>query len=614
VEREQKQNKQTQYTYIMVTNDPAQPAKCLSYAGILAIAANTMNGPGFTTLPGVAADAGLGLYVILIALSVAMASFVCRRMVYAMWSSLDNTEGGSGISGSSGIDAEKGDYGAVENAELSGLAVQSLAIANSDSKVGKDGVDEIIPIATDAKEAAAQLHHRESDHHYAEDESNEDEPLISPRMGHQQQQQPLLEKTSIVGQSLEVYGSNGGYYAALAMVASALCLALAQMMVCAGVVDEMLVAFGGKSCAIGWPTSDGDDASWIHCSTHASMKPFMGTGAPTSLLSIGWFVAASASVAMGTVDLDDMIGLQYFLFGCLACSAIRFSYVLNNMANALSGSDDGGVDAGRMLAAEEEAGSSGEGSSVEWFVGPNPFQTIGPIMFNFAFIVTSPSSVCLAKKETIAYKALGMACVAMGTMYAMVGLTGASVSNAVRNGMIEGETDSNLLSLIMMSGGEDGASMLDLCIIALFGFSTVASIPVYCLLAKETLITDAGVAPLPAFLLSNVLPWVIVALTYNAAFFDAFVNWSGLVILGYTNFSMPLLLDLKLKTVRAARAMGKKMMSSSDDGNITETTKGIMILVTASITSVLVISIADSLTLAAAAFLLTAFMVARVEV
>ena len=38
---------------------------------------------------------------------------------------------------------------------------------------------------------------------------------------------------------------------------------------------------------------------------------------------------------------------------------------------------------------------------------------------------------------------------------------------------------------------------------------------VYCLLAKETLIYDAGVAPTPSFLLSNVLPWILVALTYN---------------------------------------------------------------------------------------------------
>jgi hypothetical protein len=64
-------------------------------------------------------------------------------------------------------------------------------------------------------------------------------------------------------------------------------------------------------------------------------------------------------------------------------------------------------------------------------------------------------------------------------------------------------------------------------------------------------VNDAGVAPMPAFLLSNVLPWLLVALTYNAAFFEAFVNWSGLLILGYSNFSLPLLLDVKLKKVRA---------------------------------------------------------------
>ena len=60
----------------------------LSYSAILVLAANTMNGPGITTLPDVAVDAGIFLYFILIALSVRMASFVCHRMVHAMWSSL----------------------------------------------------------------------------------------------------------------------------------------------------------------------------------------------------------------------------------------------------------------------------------------------------------------------------------------------------------------------------------------------------------------------------------------------------------------------------------------------------------------------------------------------
>lgn len=128
--------------------------------------------------------------------------------------------------------------------------------------------------------------------------------------------------------------------------------------------------------------------------------------------------------------------------------------------------------------------------------------------------------------------------------------------------------------------------------------------PVYCLLAKDTLIYDAGVPPLLAFLLSNVLPWVLVALTYNASFFEAFVNWSGLLVLGYANFSIPLMLDLKLKKVRAAdMTMDSNNISQPDDDEQTTTiTKGVLIIVTASITGVIVMSISDSLLLAGLAF------------
>ena len=126
--------------------------------------------------------------------------------------------------------------------------------------------------------------------------------------------------------------------------------------------------------------------------------------------------------------------------------------------------------------------------------------------------------------------------------------------------------------------------------------------PVYCLLAKDTLIYDAGVPPLLSFLLSNVLPWILVALTYNASFFEAFVNWSGLLVLGYANFSVPLMLDLKLKKVRADMAMSNNIPQSCDDEQTTTITKGVLIIVTASITGVIVMSISDSLLLAGLAF------------
>ncbi len=112
----------------------------------------------------------------------------------------------------------------------------------------------------------------------------------------------------------------------------------------------------------------------------------------------------------------------------------------------------------------DDGGFSGGG--VNWFVGPNPFQAVGPIMFNFAFVVTSPPSSAMARSEEDAYKALGISCLVMGILYMIVGLSGANASDAVHLGIIPGN-NSNLLSLILLSGsGENvGPSISDLIMI-----------------------------------------------------------------------------------------------------------------------------------------------------
>lgn len=253
-------------------------------------------------------------------------------------------------------------------------------------------------------------------------------------------------------------------------------------MLCAAILDGMFVATLGKSCAIGWPSPIDDvetsssSSSWIYCTTHSSMQPFSDGGAesdatndyyPTSLLSMGWLLAASASVAMGMVDLSEMMNVQYFLFGCLVVSAIRFSVVLRRMMpsadeDVVVGDDVNDNDS--TTHNYDVRGSVADG--VKWFVGPNPFQAVGPIMFNFAFVVTSPPSAARAISEESAYKSLGLSCLLMGILYMMVGLSGAHVSNAVTNGSIPGN-NSNLLSLILLSGDEAGSgpSMFDLCMI-----------------------------------------------------------------------------------------------------------------------------------------------------
>lgn len=296
-------------------------------------------------------------------------------------------------------------------------------------------------------------------------------------------------------------------------------------MLCAAILDGMLVVIFGKSCALGWPSYHDDEgiestspssSSWIYCSTHSSMQPFSDSGTengiadetssyPVSLLSMGWVLAASASVAMGMVDLSEMMHVQYFLFGCLVVSAIRFSVVLRGMMTKEMEDRVGIDDKNDNSSLTHNATASEAG----WFVGPNPFQAVGPIMFNFAFVVTSPPSAARAPTEAVAYKALGMSCLLMGILYVMVGLSGYDASNAVTNGSIPGN-NSNLLSLILLSGkNEDGgSSMFDLCMIGehneylskrffsalidlvhstsdtssclcvgLFGLSTVASVP-----------------------------------------------------------------------------------------------------------------------------------------
>ena len=177
-----------------------------------------MNGPGITTLPDVAVDAGLTLYIVLIAISVRMASFVCTRMVFAMWSSL---KGHAYYLGKEGYD------------RCSSVDDGVKSLVEEEERAGDD-----FPGAASIQLAALhpnqQLEHRtsvESNHdpqskNFTEQDvesENETESLLDH--GHKIDEihvQPILEHSSIVGQTLEGYGRSMSTAAALTMVASAL--------------------------------------------------------------------------------------------------------------------------------------------------------------------------------------------------------------------------------------------------------------------------------------------------------------------------------------------------------------------------------------------------------
>lgn len=198
----------------MTTMTAPPSTKYLSSTAILVLAANTMNGPGMTTLPDVAANAGRALYILLIALSAGMAAFVCRRMVYAMW-----RNDGSQLQTTTMTTAPR--EGSVELLDVHDKFVDESFSGGSSTATERTS---LLNSSTSSQLSA----------HVAEQQAGCDNV----------HQQPILELTSIVGQSREAFDNNlpddvaigkqtrhtpPSTYVALLMVASALCLGLAQM-------------------------------------------------------------------------------------------------------------------------------------------------------------------------------------------------------------------------------------------------------------------------------------------------------------------------------------------------------------------------------------------------
>ena len=148
------------------------------------------------------------------------------RMVYAMWSSLDEEHATS-------IQQQTGEnYSTMKKVSSGNIIQQSLSISDDNEE---RGVDEIIPEATAAE---SQLIHREHDHTDVEhqEEQKQETTEIESLLDHSHdldhghdKSRPVLEQTSIVGQSREAYGTQASIYTSFLMVASALCLGLAQM-------------------------------------------------------------------------------------------------------------------------------------------------------------------------------------------------------------------------------------------------------------------------------------------------------------------------------------------------------------------------------------------------
>jgi hypothetical protein len=303
---------------------------------------------------------------------------------------------------------------------------------------------------------------------------------------------------------------------------------------------------------------------------------------PMSLISAGLITAATITISLASVDLDSMLTAQYVLFGCLILASCRFCITLSAM---------------KMTT---QTLTSTLTSKPDFFVGARPFDAVGPILFNFAFVVTAPPLSCGAGSAVAATRALVTACGIMGTLYIGIGWIGAPAAANTQ----QLQVDDNLLSLVL-HGTDTALNPLDILAVALFGLSQLAAIPVYCELARETLVAHVHLKSATAFSMSHIFPWIICAVTYNSALFETFVEWSSLLLLGFSNFSLPLLLD-------HTHAIETTALHHRAPGTGPDAVVWSFCLITSSIVAVIVQRITDSLLLAEGTFMGTVLFILHV--
>jgi hypothetical protein len=150
----------------------------------------------------------------------------------------------------------------------------------------------------------------------------------------------------------------------------------------------------------------------------------------------------------------------------------------------------------------------------------------------------------------------------------------------------------------LRGGDSTSLNLWDIIAVSLFGLSQLAAIPVYCELSRETLVTHLQVPPTMAFVFSHIMPWGVCAVTYNSTMFEQFIEWSSLLLLGFSNFSLPLFLDQK-------NTIDDMMLHHRIPGTGPDSVLWTFRFVTASIVAVIMQRMSDSLVLAESSFLIT---------
>ena len=228
--------------------------------------------------------------------------------------------------------------------------------------------------------------------------------------------------------------------------------------------------------------------------------PFAAEGDAALLISSGYVATLLLLAPLGLMTLEENMLQQKLSFGALFLLSGQFVWTF-----ACTGLSDG---------------------HLPW-IGHHWADSLGVVIFNFAFCVTVPSWLNEKAPHVSVNTVFWTSTTTATVLYTAVGVLGALAFPQVPE---------NMLSLMLSS--QVGLTTR-LCA-TLFGVVIIGfGVPIFCVIMRYNLVSGGLCSEGWAHVWSSVLPWACAWMLYQGNLVLHLLSWSGLVLNGFIDFLMP---------------------------------------------------------------------------
>jgi hypothetical protein len=282
---------------------------------------------------------------------------------------------------------------------------------------------------------------------------------------------------------------------------------IASIIISAQTFDNLIIVIFHKTCGVVVNAPDVPGVSWYCVDQVASSNsPFGNTWV---IFSFGLLVTMVIIIPLGLLRIADNIWVQTV---SLFVTLIIFISWLVNFG---------------MVGLKPEF--------VPVFSPSGQSQVIGTVLFNFAFVTTTPSWINVKSPRVSIQRSTWLSSGYTVILYILVGWLGGMAYELPPNG--------NILTAINSSSSSNVWSQITAY---LFPIATLlTSIPIFVIVVYQNLIQNEICKRPAGIFLSAILPFLIVIPFQSGSGLQIFVNWSSLLFTSTANFILPFVVYLK---------------------------------------------------------------------